>query len=116
MAAENYRNIILGVFLLLGPELAALALFIDFVSLDVFLLLIEVQIVAMRGYYFHTWFKPILMPIYRLLLNCDPYFFIPTRALVNKYPMVLCHTVPSLILSIICATVAKPIIDMSDIY
>jgi hypothetical protein len=30
--------------------------------------------------------------------------------------MVLCHTVPFLILSIICATVAKPIIDMSDIY
>jgi len=74
MALENYRNIILGVFLLLGPELAALALFIDFVSLDVFLLLIEVQIVAVSGYYFHTWFKPILMPIYRLLLNCDPYF------------------------------------------
>lgn len=48
MAVENYRNIILGVFQLLGPELAALALFIDFVSLDVFLLLIEVQIVAVR--------------------------------------------------------------------
>lgn len=70
--------------LLLNPELVSLALFVDAVGLDIFLLLIEVQIVAVSGYYFHTWFKPILMPFYKCLLKVDPYFFIPTKDSVGQ--------------------------------
>ena len=99
--------------LLLNPELVSLALFVDAVGLDIFLLLIEVQIVAVSGYYFHTWFKPILMPFYKCLLKVDPYFFIPTKDSVGKYPMILCHAVPFLMLLIIGVTVAKPVIGMA---
>jgi hypothetical protein len=101
--------------LLLNPELVSLAVLVDAVGLDLLLLLIEVQIVAVSGYYFQTWFKPILMPAYKLLGKVDPYFFIPTRTSVAKYPMILCHAVPFLILLIIGAAVVKPVIDTGDI-
>jgi len=48
--------------LLLNPELVSLAVLVDTVGLDLLLLHIEVQIVAVSGYYFQTWFMPILMP------------------------------------------------------
>lgn len=99
--------------LLLSPELAPLTLFIDTIGLDLFFLLIEVQIVAVIGNLLNIWFKPILMPIYKYLLKFDPYFFIPTKDSVYKYPMILCHAVPFMMLLIIGATVAKPIIDMT---
>lgn len=99
--------------LLLNPELLSFALFADAVGLDIFLLLLEVQIVAVSGYYFHNWFKPILMPFYKFLLKVDPYFFIPTKDSIGKYPVILCHAVPFLMLFIIGVTVAKPVIDMT---
>ena len=85
---------------------------IDAIGIDLFLLLIEVQIVAVSGYYFQVWFKPILIPCYKTLRKIDPYFFIPTKNSVVKYPMILCHAVPFLMLFIIGITVAKSTIDM----
>lgn len=97
--------------LLLNPELMSLALFIDAIGIDLFLLFVEVQIVAISGYYFHTWIKPILMPLYKVLLRADPYFFIPTRDSVAKYPLILGHAVPFLMLFIIGGIVVKPVIE-----
>ncbi|QQX82407.1 hypothetical protein JK628_01050 [Shewanella sp. KX20019] len=104
--------LVIGV-LALNPEAAALVMFVDAVGLDLFLLLIEVQLVAVSGYYFHTWFKPVLRPFYQYLLKVDPYFFIPTKDSVAKFPMILCHAVPFLMLLTIGFTVAKPVIDMT---
>ncbi|WP_254304091.1 hypothetical protein [Shewanella sp. VB17] len=91
----------------------SLMVLIDAIGLDLFLLLIEVQIVAVSGYYFQVWFKPILIPYYKILRKVDPYFFIPTKNSVAKYPMILCHAVPFLMLFIIGITVAKPAINMA---
>lgn len=102
--------LVMGV-LLLNPELMSLALFIDAIGLDLFILLVEVQIVAISGYYFHAWIKPILMPFYKYFLKTDPYFFIPTKDSVGKYPLILCHAVPFLMLLIIGGIVTKPMID-----
>ena len=109
--AWKIAKIIVMAGLLLNPELMSLVLFIDAIGIDLFLLLVEVQIVAISGYYFHTWIKPILMPLYKTLLRVDPYFFIPTRDSVAKYPLILCHAVPFLMLFIIGGIVVKPVID-----
>lgn len=100
----------LGV-LLLKPELLSFVLFIDAIGLDVFFLLVEVQVVAVSGYYFHIGVKPILMPFYKFLLKIDPYFFIPTKDSVGKYPLILCHAVPFLMLISIGCIVTKPMMD-----
>jgi len=89
---------ILAVGLLLAnPELWSLALFIDAVGLDLFVMLIQVQVVAVCSYYFQVWIKPMLMPFYKFLLKVDPYFFIPTKDIVRQCPMILCHSVPFLL-------------------
>jgi len=80
--------------LLVKPELLTLALFVDAVGLDLILILIQFQIVAVGGYYFQFWIKPMLMPMYKYLQKVDPYFFIPTKDLVRQCPMLLCHSVP----------------------
>jgi hypothetical protein len=88
---------IVGVwFLLANPELWPLAFFVDAVGLELFLVLIQVQIVAVSGYYFHRWVKPALMPLYRCLLKIDPYFFIPSKNNALECPVILCHAIPFL--------------------
>jgi hypothetical protein len=83
---------------LTNPEFWSLALFIDVVGLDLFLMLIQVQVVALSGYYFQNWIKPALKPFNKVLLKADPYFFIPTREAIRQYPLILCHAVPFLML------------------
>ena len=81
-------------FFLLRPEYMALGLFIDAIGLDIFLLLLEAQFIAVSGYYFQNWLKPVLKPIYLSVKKVDPYFFIPTRTVITKMPYILLHTVP----------------------
>ena len=81
-------------FFLLRPEYMVLGLFIDGIGLELFLLLLEVQFIAVSGYYFKHWLKPILNPIYLSIKKIDPYFFIPTKAVVIKIPSILLHAVP----------------------
>jgi hypothetical protein len=87
-------TIAVAFLLLANPELIALALFVDVVGLDLFLILIQVQVMALSGYYFQVWIKPILMPVYSYLLKIDPYFFIPSKDAVRQCPVILCHAVP----------------------
>lgn len=49
--------------LILNPEMIQLALFIDAVGLDVFLMLIEVQFLAFLGLFFNTKIKPLFLYI-----------------------------------------------------
>mgnify|MGYP000093997600 CR=1 FL=1 len=85
-------------FLVVNPELAGLAMFIDAVGLEVFLMLLEVQLVAVFGFYFNSWFKPILLPIYKKLQSIDPYFFIPKFQHVKQVPALFCHAIPGFML------------------
>jgi len=47
------------VLIALNPELAELALFIDAVGLEIFLLLFEIQLFAIISLVFNSWIKPI---------------------------------------------------------
>ena len=55
--------IIIGL-LMLNPEFIIMSSFIDAIGLEMFSLLIEVQIISVVGFYFHNWIKPVLMPFY----------------------------------------------------
>lgn len=80
--------------LLLNPEFMVLGLFIDGIGFELFLMLLEVQIVAMFGYYFQHWFKPVAKPIYKFIQRFDPYFFVPTRQSIVQHPAILAHAIP----------------------
>lgn len=84
-------------FLIFKPEFMALALLIDGIGLELFLLLLEVQAIAVFGYYFQNWFKPAAKPIYKFIQKFDPYFFIPTKSVVAQYPIVFVHAIPGFI-------------------
>ena len=86
------------IFFLLKPEFMVLGLFIDSIGLELFVLLLEVQAVAVFGYYFQTWFKPAVKPLYQFIQKFDPYFFIPTKNVVAKYPIVFVHAIPGFIM------------------
>ena len=81
-------------FLIFNPELVLFGMFIDAVGLDLFLLLLEVQVVALFGCYFQNWIKPAFSLVKRLIQKLDPYFFIHTRKVISKFPAILCHAIP----------------------
>ncbi|QYJ84468.1 hypothetical protein K0H80_14570 [Shewanella aegiceratis] len=88
-------------FLLVNSELVGLAMFIDVIGLDLFLMLLEVQLIAVFGFYFNSWFKPILLPIYKKIQKLDPYFFIPKYQHVKQLPALFCHAIPGFMLLIV---------------
>ncbi len=47
---------------------------------------------------FNSFFKPVLFPIYKKLQQLDPYFFVPSYNNVKKFPALLCHSIPGLML------------------
>ena len=91
-------SFLLVIFLLLEPEFIDFAILIDGIGLELFVLLLEVQAIAVFGYYFQTWFKPIAKPVYKSIQKLDPYFFIPTKSVVAQYPIVFVHAIPGFIL------------------
>jgi len=82
---------------MLNPEFIVMSGFIDAIGLEMFSLLIEVQIISVVGYYFQNWIKPVLMPFYSYFQKIDPYFFIPTQPVVRDFPLILCHVIPGFI-------------------
>lgn len=91
-------SFLLVIFLLLEPEFIAFAIVLDGIGLEFFVLLLEVQAIAVFGYYFQTWFKPIAKPVYKSIQKFDPYFFIPTKSVIAQYPIVFVHAIPGFIL------------------
>lgn len=91
-------SFLLVIFFLLEPEFVAFAVLLDGISLEFFVLLLEVQAIAVFGYYFQTWFKPIAKPVYKSIQKLDPYFFIPTKSVVAQYPIMFVHAIPGFIL------------------
>lgn len=84
--------------LICNPALIELALLVDLVGLDVFLIAIELQFVAFIGYHFNMWIKPTLKVVYSTIQKFDPYFFVPTKLIVKQYPQILCHAIPGLMI------------------
>lgn len=89
---------LLVIFLLLEPEFVFFGVLLDGIGLEFFVLLLEVQVIAVLGYYFQIWFKPIAKPVYKSIQKLDPYFLIPTKSVVTQYPIMLVHAIPGFIL------------------
>jgi len=98
--------------LLSNPELLALGLFIDAIGLEIFVMLLQAQIIAIASYYFHVWFKPVFKPFYKFIDKHDPYFFVPTKAGVKECPALLCHAMPFLVVIIVGTSLAKSPLDI----
>ena len=91
-------TLLLVTLIILNPETMALGLLIDAVGFDLLLLLLEVQLIAVMGYFYNFWAKPVLMPFYRFFHKLDPYFFIPTKHVIVKFPSILFHAIPGLMI------------------
>jgi len=102
--------IIIGL-LMLNPEFILMSSFVDAIGLEMFSLLIEVQIISVVGYYFQHWIKPVLMPFYRYFKKIDPYFFIPKRSVIKEFPLILCHAIPGFIILAIGESIINTEID-----
>lgn len=96
----KYSTFLLILMLSLNPAspLFTLGLIIDAVGLEMFLLLIKIQFITLASFYFHTYCKPILKPVYRFIQKFDRYFFIPTKSCIKQYPAILCHSIPGFML------------------
>ena len=55
----KYATFFVVVLIIFNPEMVELALFIDAVGLEMFLMLLEIQVLAILGAFFRTRIKPI---------------------------------------------------------
>ena len=65
----KYATALVVVLILLNPEMASLALFIDAIGLELFLILLEIQLIAILSVLFNTKIKPVLVYMQRTV-NC----------------------------------------------
>jgi hypothetical protein len=65
----KYATAFVVALIILNPEMAELALFIDAIGLELFLMLLEVQVIALAGALFHTSIKPISILTKRVWLK-----------------------------------------------
>ncbi|MCU7853741.1 MAG: hypothetical protein KZQ80_16170 [Candidatus Thiodiazotropha sp. (ex Monitilora ramsayi)] len=56
----KYATVVVVVLIILNPELVELALFIDAVGLEIFLMLLEIQVVMLVSMFFDKVIRPIL--------------------------------------------------------
>ncbi len=57
----KYATAFVVVLIILNPEMAELALFIDAIGLEMFFMLLEVQVIAIAGAFLQTRIKPIFI-------------------------------------------------------
>ncbi|MCU7810413.1 MAG: hypothetical protein KZQ77_04145 [Candidatus Thiodiazotropha sp. (ex Notomyrtea botanica)] len=62
----KYATTIVVLLIILNPEMVELALFIDAVGLEIFLMLLEIQVVMLVSMFFNTRIRPILIALQRI--------------------------------------------------
>ena len=88
----KYLTAFIVVLIILNPEMAQLAFFIDAVGLEVFLMLLEIQFLALLGMFFNTRIKPIFSSIVNLYSR---YFLIFSWENIKEEPENVLLAVPS---------------------
>jgi hypothetical protein len=68
--AWKYATAFVVVLIILNPEMIELALFIDAVGLEIFLILLEVQALVIIGAFFKNKIKPTISRLKHLLEKC----------------------------------------------
>lgn len=90
----NFKQILstlVVVVLLLNVETIELALFINAIGVDVFLLLVEVQLIALLVASYHWTIKPVVN--FFLGFSTHPFIF-PTWSTVKSYPGAIAFVFP----------------------
>jgi hypothetical protein len=90
--AWKYATAFVVVLIILNPELAEMALFIDAVGLEMFLFLVEVQVVAILGAFLNTRIRPVYIYIKNMFLGCHA---IHLWKIIRSEPASLMLAVPS---------------------
>ncbi len=88
------------VFLLMisvSYEIRLLGIFIETIGLDMFILLFEVQILAIFISFYNQLVRPVLVRVNWALNRIDPYYFVPSIDTIKKCPAILVHSVPLLV-------------------
>ncbi|MDO8291002.1 MAG: hypothetical protein Q7T44_17445 [Parvibaculum sp.] len=80
-----------------SPEVRLLGMFIEVIGLDMFVLLFEVQILAILLASYHRLLRPIIMRVNALLERLDPFYFISSSATLRACPAMIMHSVPFLV-------------------
>lgn len=90
--ALKFIGAVVVIMLMLNPETIQLALFIDAVGLDMFLLLIEVQVLTIAGFMFRTSIKPVIVFFKHITWR---FIFIPSWREIRKNPAAIGYMLPS---------------------
>ena len=88
------------VFLLMvsvSPEIRLLGMFIEAIGLDMFVLLFEVQLLAISLSFYHRLISPALARVNALFERLDPYYFLTSLTTLRKCPSMIMHSVPFLV-------------------
>jgi len=88
----KYLTAIVVVLIVLNPETVQLAFFIDAVGLEMFLMLLEVQFLALLGMFFNTKIKPLLSYIINLY---SQHFLTFSWQTIKEHPENLMLAVPT---------------------
>jgi len=88
----KYLTAFVVLLIILNPEMIQLALFIDAVGLEMFLMLLEVQFLALLGMFFNTKIKPIFSYIINFY---SQYFLTFSWKNIKEHPENLMLAVPS---------------------
>ncbi|MBD1388478.1 hypothetical protein IC617_03470 [Neiella sp. HB171785] len=89
--------VVLTLITFVMPEVIALGLLIDFVGLELFVLLLQVQLIAVISSFYRTYIKTTLALIGSWLSKLDPLFIVPDWETIKRYPPLLFHAVPGVV-------------------
>jgi hypothetical protein len=87
----KYATAFVVVLMVLNPEIADLALFIDAIGLEMFLMLLEIQLATVLSILFRNKLKPAIAVVRRVFTRCFPRCL--WRSLL-QYPQCLLMEVP----------------------
>ncbi|MCU7844865.1 MAG: hypothetical protein KZQ93_13610 [Candidatus Thiodiazotropha sp. (ex Monitilora ramsayi)] len=68
----KYATMLVVILIVLNPEMAELALFIDAVGLEIFLMLVEIQVIVFFSLLYHNRIKLFLIVLQRIWKNHNP--------------------------------------------
>jgi hypothetical protein len=83
--------------LIMKPETFVIGMMLDSIGIELFVLLLSMQLSLYVSYVFHAWLKPVLKPLYGYYRHYDEGFFIPTLAEIKSSPTLIFHALPGLI-------------------
>jgi hypothetical protein len=81
----------------LAPEVRLFALLVDAIGIDVFILLLESQVIVLFLGLYHQKVSPIVSYLDAKLKKWDPYYFVPSVSQIRQYPPLAFHSAPFLV-------------------